>query len=121
MIPLAVTLLSFRTILSALLAALLTVSLSLSAAHAGDMTVKLPMQPTMTSSGHGDFRDCDHRDSGKTKSVTCMAVCAASVIAMPPQASRVEVAEIMTIMPLPEDEVVSGVKPPPGRYPPKTI
>lgn len=55
------------------------------------------------------------------KSTICVAVCAASVIAMLPQASPVEVADIMAIVPLPVDEVVNGRQPPPERYPPKTI
>ena len=115
------TLLSFREVLVGLLAVLVAVGLSLSAAHAGDMIVKMPMQPGVTCSGHTDIRDCDHGDSGKIKSVICGAVCTAPVIAVLPQASPVEVAEIMRVAPLPVDDVVSGVKLPPEGYPPKTI
>ena len=96
-------------------------AISLSAVHAGGVTMKMSMKPAMTSSGHDGSRDCDRGDSCKIKSVLCEAVCAASVIAMLPQAPPVDIAEIMTIVPLPEDEVVSGAKPPLERYPPKTI
>jgi hypothetical protein len=112
---------SFRQIFAALLAVVVTAGLSLSAVHAGDMTMKMPMQQGMASSEHSDCRNCDHGDSGKMKSVICVAVCAASVVAMLPQASPVEVADIMAIVPLPVDEVVNGRQPPPERYPPKTI
>ena len=110
---------SFRKIFAALLAVLVTAGLSLSAVYAGDVTMKMSMKPAMTSSGHDGSRDCDRGDSCKIKSVLCEAVCAASVIAMLPQAPPVDIAEIMTIVPLPEDDVVSCAKPLPERYPPK--
>jgi hypothetical protein len=121
MISAAMGLWSFQKVFAALLAVLVTVGLSVSATHAGDMTMKMPMQPAMASSGLSDCRDCDHGDTGKMKSAICVVICAVPVIAMLPQAPPVEVAEVTTIVPLPEDEVVNGRQPPPERYPPKTI
>ena len=112
---------SFRKLFVGLLAVLLTASFSLSAVRAGEMTMKMSASSTMSSFVHSDLSGCDRAGSNKIKADSCVVVCASSVIATLTEPGPFDVAEIMTIVPLPEDEVVSGAKPPPERYPPKTI
>jgi hypothetical protein len=75
---------------------------------------------SMTAPGHGDFRDCDRGDVGKTKAMMCAAICAASAFATLPQIAPIAVAEIMTTMALPEDEFLIGSRSPPDPYPPRS-
>jgi hypothetical protein len=112
---------SFRKVFAALLAVVVTAGLSLSAVRADDATMKMSMQPAVTSSGHSNFRDCDRVDAGKIKAQNCAAVCAVPVVATLPQMTPVDIAERVTIAPLPKDEVVNGAKPSPEGYPPKTV
>src|ERR1700722_2261711 len=116
----AMTLWPVRKVLTVLLAVLVTAGLSLSVAQASDMTVKMSMATEMTASGHCDHHPCDADNAGKAKAATCAAVCA-PVFATLPQASSMAVAEMATLVPLPNDELGRGTLPPPNRRRPATI
>ena len=112
---------SIRKLLVCLLAVLLTASFSMSAVRAAEMSMEMSASPAMMSVGHGDMNGCGGADVCKVKANNCVAVCAASVMATFSQPGSVNVVEIATIIAIPDDEFYSGGKPPPERYPPKTI
>ena len=115
----AMTLWPVRKVLTVLLAVLVTTGLSLSVAQASDMTVKMSMATEMSVPGHCDRHPCDVGDAGKVKAA-CAAVCG-PVFATLPQAPSMAVAEMATILPLPNDELGRGTLPPPNRRPPRTF
>jgi hypothetical protein len=110
------TLKSVRQIFTVLLAVLLTAGLSLTAAQAGNM----PMKMHMAAAGHSGCHDCVGCDAGKAKAMICASICAASVLATLPQAPPMVVAEIVTTLALPEDEFLVGSMSPPDPYPPRS-
>lgn len=112
---------SIQKLFVGLLALLLTASFSLSAVRAAEMTMNMSANPAMMSIGHGDSGACGGADVCKVKANNCVAFCAASVMATLPQPTRIDVVEIVTIVPIPEDVFFRGAKPAPDRYPPKTI
>jgi hypothetical protein len=116
----AMTLWPVRRVLTVLLAVLVTTGLSFSIAQASDMAAKMTMTAEMTASGHCDHHPCDADHAGKAKAATCAAVCA-PVFATLPQASSMAVAEMATLVPLPNDELGRGTLPPPNRRPPRTF
>jgi hypothetical protein len=112
----SMTLWPVRRVLTVLLAVLVTAGLNLSIARASDMAVKM----SLTASGHCDHHPCDADHAGKAKAATCAAVCA-PIFATLPQASSMAVAEMATLVPLPNDELGRGTLPPPNRRPPRTF
>ena len=112
----SMTLWPVRRVLTVLLAVLVTAGLNLSIARASDMAVKM----SLTASGHCDDHPCDADHAGKAKAATCAAVCA-PIFATLPQASSMAVAEMATLVPLPNDELGRGTLPPPNRRPPRTF
>ena len=50
----------------------------------------------------------------------CAAICAASVVATVPEVAPMAVAEIMTTLALPDDEILIGSRSPPDPYPPRS-
>jgi hypothetical protein len=120
MLFVVMTLTPVRQIFAVLLAVFVTVGLSLSVAQAGNMPMKMSMGSGMTTSGQGNFHDCDGGDAGKTKAMMCAAICAASAFATLPEVAPIGVAKIMTAMALPEDEFLIGSRSPPDPYPPRS-
>jgi hypothetical protein len=116
----AMTLWPARKVLTVLLAVFVTVGLSVSAAQTRDIGMKMSTGTEMTASGHCDHHPCDADHAGKAKAATCAAVCA-PVFATLPQASSLAVAEMATLVPLPNDELGRGTLPPPNRRPPRTF
>ena len=116
----SMTLWPVRRVLTVLLAVLVTAGLSVSAAQTSDIGVKMSTGTEMTASGHCDHHPCDADHVGKAKAATCAAVCA-PIFATLPQASSMAVAEMATLVPLPNDELGRGTLPPPNRRPPRTF
>jgi hypothetical protein len=116
----AMTLWPVRKVLTVLLAVLVTAGLSVSAAQTSDIGVKMSTGTEMTASGHCDHHPCDADHAGTAKAATCAAVCA-PVLATLPQASSMVVAEMATLLPLPNDELGRGTLPPPNRRLPRTF
>jgi hypothetical protein len=116
----AMTLWPVRNVLTVLLAVFVTVGLSVSAAQTSDIGMKMSTGTEMTASGYCDHHPCDADHAGKAKAATCAAVCA-PVLATLTQASSMAVAEMATLVPLPNDELGRGTLPPPNRRPPRTF
>jgi hypothetical protein len=110
---------SAQRVFTLLLAVLVTVGLTLSAALAGGMGMKMSMGTEMGASGHTDCHHCHVGAADKTKATTCAPVCAAPVIAMSSDVALLAVVEIATIA-LPEDDLLSGARLPPDPYPPRS-
>ncbi len=111
---------SARQVFTVLLAVLVTLGLALSAAQAGDMTMKMSMGTEMGPSGHGDCHHCAGGGAGKTKAMTCTPICAAQAISMSSGEALLAPVTIASTLELPKDDFLAGDRVPPDPYPPRS-
>lgn len=113
--------LTLRPLFAVLLAVLVAAGIGASPAAAGEMATDMAMAPIAADVACGDCRPCDVGGFGKSRSMPCAAVCAASLGAyLPAEANLPALAvEGALRLPLPKQVAFDGDEPPPGRRPPR--